>query len=156
VADAKRCDKPVSVIDPNGNQTDYTYDAAHGGVLTETGPAVNGVRPQTRYAYVQRQAWVKTSGGGYAQTGENVWLLASKSLCKTSAWTGTACAAGASDEVTTTYDYGPDSGPNNLLLRGVVDDTGTGRLNLRTCYAYDVQGNKISETKPLGTGATCP
>jgi hypothetical protein len=155
-ADAKRCDKPVSVIDPNGNQTDYTYDTAHGGVLTETGPAVNGVRPQTRYVYVQRQAWVKTSGGGYAQTGENVWLLASKSLCKTSAWTGSACAAGAADLVTTTYDYGSDSGPNNLLLRGVVEDSGTGRLNLRTCYAYDAQGNKISETKPLGTGATCP
>jgi YD repeat-containing protein len=157
VSDAKLCDKPISVIDPNGNETDYTYDPAHGGLLTETLPAQpNGVRPQTRYSYVQRQAWLKTSGGGYVGTGQYVWLLASKSLCKTSAWTGTACAAGSSDLVTTTYDYGPDSGPNNLLLRGVVEDSGTGTLNLRTCYTYDAQGNKLSETKPLGTAGSCP
>lgn len=158
-ADAKRCNKPIAQIDANGNQTDFTYDPAHGGVLTETGPAVNGVRPQTRYAYVQRQAWIKTGSGSYVATGQPVWLLASKSICKTSAATGNPawpCSAGAGDEVRTLYDYGPDSGPNNLLLRGVVDDA-TGEA-LRTCYSYDWRGNKVSETKPKGTTAlaTCP
>jgi hypothetical protein len=153
--DTKQCDKPTAIIDPNGNETDYTYDPAHGGILTETGPAVNGIRPQTRYSYVQRQAWVRSAGSGYVQTGP-VWLLVSKSTCKTgaAAASGVGCALGSSDEVITTYDYGPDSGPNNLLLRGAVQDAGG--LNLRTCYAYDAQGNKISETKPRGTGATCP
>jgi hypothetical protein len=125
-------------------------------VLTETLPSVNGIRPQTRYSYLQRQAWVKSAGGGYVQTGQPVWLLASKSICKTgaAATSGVGCALGSSDEVITTYDYGPDSGPNNLLLRGMVQDAG--RLNLRTCYGYDPRGNKISETKPRGAGATCP
>jgi hypothetical protein len=154
-ADAKRCDKPTAIIDPNGNEADYTYDPAHGGILTETGPAVNGIRPQTRYTYVQRQAWLKTSAGGYAQTGQPVWLLASKSICKAgaAASSGTGCALGSTDEVITTYDYGPDSGPTNLLLRGIVEDAGG--LNLRTCYGYDAQANKISETKPRGTIGAC-
>lgn len=158
-ADAKLCRSPTTQIDANGNQTDFTYDPAHGGVLTETGPAVGGVRPQTRYAYMQRQAWIKNSGGADVQTGYPVWLLASKSICKTSAATGNPaapCSAGAGDEVRTLYDYGPDSGPNNLLLRGVVDDA-VGEA-LRTCYSYDWRGNKVSETKPKGTTAlaTCP
>ncbi|MFZ4747835.1 MAG: hypothetical protein ACOYLK_13220 [Sphingomonas sp.] len=152
-SDAKLCDKPTATVDPRNNQTDYTYDPAHGGVLTETAPAVGGVRPQTRSTYVQRQAWLRTPGGGYAPTGEYVWLLASKSLCKTGAASGAGCALGSADEVRTTYEYGPDSGPNNLLLRGVVNDA-TG-IAARTCYGYDWQGNKISETKPLAGLGSC-
>ncbi len=159
LADAKLCDKPTAQIDPKGNQTDFSYDAAHGGVLAETGPAVNGIRPQTRYTYVQRSAWIKNSSGTYVSTGQPVWLLASKSFCKASAATGnpaSPCSAGTGDEVRTLYEYGLDSGPNNLVLRGMVDDaTGAGS---RTCYSYDWRGNRISETKPNGASAlgACP
>jgi len=144
------CDKPTKVTDPNGNVTDFTYDATHGGMLTKTEAAVNGTRPQTRYTYVQRNA---RDVNGTALT-PPVWVLASEEYCKTTAASGSGCAGGASDEVVTTYDYGPTTGPNNLLLRGtVVDPTG---LNLRTCYTYDQYGRKISETQPLGTGSSCP
>ncbi len=144
------CDKPTQVIDPNGNATDFTYNATHGGMLTKTEAAVNGIRPQTRYTYVQRYARDVT--GTALQP--PVWVLASEEYCKTTAASGSGCAGGAADEVVTTYDYGPTTGPNNLLLRGtVVDPTG---LNLRTCYTYDQYGRKISETQPLGTGSTCP
>ena len=119
-------------------------------MLTKTEAAVNGTRPQTRYTYVQRNA---RDVNGTALT-PPVWVLASEEYCKTTAASGSGCAGGASDEVVTTYDYGPTTGPNNLLLRGtVVDPTG---LNLRTCYTYDQYGRKISETQPLGTGSTCP
>lgn len=150
--DAKRCAKPLTQTDAKGNQTDFTYDGNHGGVLTETGPAVDGVRPQTRFTYIQRQAWVK-SGGGYAPTGQPVWLLATKSICRTGLASGAGCAI-AGDEVRTVYDYGPDSGPNNLLLRGVIEDA-TGAA-LRTCYGYDWMGNRISETKPKAGLTACP
>ena len=144
------CDKPTKVTDPNGNVTDFTYSATHGGMLTKTEAAVNGIRPQTRYTYVQRYA--RDVNGTALQP--PVWVLASEEYCKTTAASGSGCAGGASDEVVTTYDYGPTTGPNNLLLRGkVVDPTG---LNLRTCYTYDQYGRKISETQPLGTGSTCP
>ena len=149
------CNKPLSKTDYKGNQTSYTYDPAHGGVLTETGPAdAAGVHPVKRYAYAQRYAWIKTSAGGYAQATSPLWLLTSEKTCRTSATISGACSAGASDEVTTSYDYGPDSGPNTLLLRGKVV-TADG-ISLRTCYAYDVQGNKISETSPRAGLTVCP
>lgn len=156
----KICNKPEYVIDAKLNRTDYTFAAAHGGLLTETGPAVGGVRPQKRFAYAQRSAWIKNSTGGYSKTkdpsGNNVpvWVLTQESFCKTGAAnsTSTGCAI-AGDEVVTTYDYGPDAGPNNLLPRGIVTDAGG--LSLRTCYRYDAQGNKISETKPKANLTSC-
>ncbi|WP_343760389.1 hypothetical protein, partial [Parasphingorhabdus litoris] len=55
--------KPMSITDANGNTTSYTYSTETGQVLTATGPAVNGVSPQTRYTYAQRYAWIKNSSG---------------------------------------------------------------------------------------------
>jgi hypothetical protein len=147
------CNKPTSTTDARGKVTDYTYNATHGGVLTVTSPAdANGVRPQTRYTYVQRYAWIK-NGAGYAQAASPVWLLDSEEFCRTSAASGSSCAAGASDEVVTTYDYGPNSGPNNLWLRGkAVTADGT---TLRTCYQRDSYGRVIAETSPNANLSSC-
>jgi hypothetical protein len=67
---------------------------------------------------------------------------------------GSGCVT-SGDEVVTTYDYGPDSGPNNLHLRGVKEDA-LGSSPRLTCSAYDWMGNKISETKPRAGLAVCP
>jgi hypothetical protein len=142
----KICNKPIWRKDFKGNQTDFTYDPAHGGVVTETGPAVNGIRPQVRTEYAQKRAWVN-SGGGYGPE-SYIYLPSRKAFCATGAASGWGCALGASDEVVTTYDYGPDSGPNNLLLRS--ETTTAGGVTRRTCYGYDWQGNKISTTRPNG------
>jgi len=129
-------------------------------VLTETGPAVGGIRPQTRHSYAQRYAWVSNGAGGYVQAATPVWVRIATSTCRTSAATGNPAApcAAAGDEVLTAYDYGPDSGPNNLLLRGqMVTSTDNGVTTvLRTCYAYDALGRKISETRPNAGLASCP
>lgn len=147
------CNQPLWTKDANGNQTDYTYDSSHGGVLTVTAPAVNGVRPQTRSTYTQRYAWFKDASGAYVQAAEPIWLLESRSSCKTGAALGVGCAI-AGDEVLTTFEYGPDSGPNNLFLRGQVV-TADGQ-SLRTCYGNDKYGNRISETQPAAQLASCP
>lgn len=148
-ANWKTCNKPNWVRDANDNQTDYTYDPAHGGTLTETGPAVGGVRPQKRLTYAQRYAWVKNAWGSYVRAATPVWVLTQEAFCRTQ-----ASCAGTSDEVRTTYEYGPDSGPNNLFLRGkAVTSEG---VTLRTCYGYDAYGNKISETAPKAALAACP
>lgn len=149
----KLCDKPIWRRDPLGNQTDYTYDPAHGGVLTETGPAVGGVRPQVRYTYTQRNAMVKDAAGNFVAMQPPIWVLTQKSICKTGAASGNGCALGG-DEVRTLYDYGPTTGASNLLLRGVVEDSSG--IAARTCYLYDAVGNKIAESAPLGTGTSCP
>jgi len=151
-----KCNKPNWVKDYNGNETDYTYNTTTGQVLTVTGPAASGVRPQTRYSYEQLYAWVKNASGGYSQASSPISLLYQTSTCKTgaAAASGVGCAAGSSDEIITTYEYGPNSGPNNLWLRGkIVDAAG---LALQTCYAYDVYGNKISETSPRANLSVCP
>lgn len=148
------CSRPLSSTDARGSTTDFTYDPTHGGVLTETLPAgSNGIRPVKRYAYSQHYAWVKNSGGGYVQAASPIWMLDSEKLCRTSATVGNGCAAGSSDEVIVTYDYGPNSGPNNLWLRGKVV-TADG-VSLRTCYDYDKLGNKIWETTPRAAPGGC-
>ena len=143
------CNKPTATVDGRNSQTDYTYDGTHGGVLTETKPG--GVRPQTRYTYTQRYAWISNGAGGYQASGP-IWLRATESFCRTSAASGSGCAL-AGDEVVTTYDYGPNSGPNTLLLRGKVV-TADG-VSLRTCYGYDALGRKISETSANAGLGSC-
>jgi YD repeat-containing protein len=151
----KVCFKPTSITDARGQTTNFTYDPAHGGLLTKTDPPdANGVRPQTRYSYVQRYAWIKSSGGGYSHAASPVWLLASEKFCKTTAASGAGCAGGSSDEVVTTYDYGPDSGPNNLWLRGKIV-TANG-VSLRTCYRRDNYGQIIAQTSPNANLTSCP
>ena len=141
----KTCNKPIWRRDYKGNQTDYTYEP-HGGVRTETGPAVGGVQPQVRYEHALRRAWV-SDGAGYSPEAVSIYLPSRKAYCATSAASGWGCAL-AGDEVVTTYDYGPDSGPNNLALRS--ETVTAGGVSLKTCYSYDWQGNRISTTRPSG------
>ncbi|MDP9421338.1 MAG: hypothetical protein M3Q19_00635 [Pseudomonadota bacterium] len=161
-ASEKLCNKPITQVDGRGNQTDYTYGSAHGGVLTMTLPAgANGIRPQTRYEYSQRYALVKSSSGSFVQATTPIWVKTRERFCKTTAASGQTCAGGAADEVITDYDYGPTSGaPNNLLLRGVAvtayNDAAGQFQTRRTCYGYDANGRKISETQPMANLGVCP
>ncbi len=158
-----KCNKPNWTRDFMGYQTDYTYDTTygHGGLLTQTSPADSrGIRPQKRISYVQRSAWFKNASGAYV-AGSPIWLVDKESYCVSTAAaaSGVGCAGGAADEVVTQYDYGPNSGPNNLFLRGVAvtaaNESG-GITTHRTCYAYDVLGNKISETTANAGLTSCP
>jgi hypothetical protein len=159
-ASHRLCDKPSERTDPASNKTEFTYDPAHGGVLTKTLPGVQVggtgplIRPVVRYEYAQRYAWLRNGSGGYSPAATAIWLPLRERTCRTSATVNGACAGGTADETVTEYDYGPDSGPNNLLLRGVAV-TADG-VTLRTCYGYDAQGRKISETQPAAGLAVCP
>lgn len=125
------CNKPTWTKDGKGNQTDYTYDATHGGVLTVIAPAgPNGVRPQTRYSYA-------------AQGG--VTLLSTVSTCRT-----TASCAGTADETRTTVTYN-----SNLLPISQTVAAGDGSLSVTASQSYDAIGNAISVDGPLaGAGDT--
>ena len=148
------CGKPTTFTDFNNHTTSYTYDANHGGLLTETlPPDSRGIQPVKRYVYQQRSAQYLNSSGTYV-AGSPIWMLTEEHTCMNSSTSNNVCAGGANDEVVTTYDYGPNAGPNNLLLRGkVVTYAGQSR---RTCYGHDQFGNTISETEPQAGLTSCP
>lgn len=150
---ALKCNQPNYRIDGKGNQTDYTYHAQSGLVLTTTFPANDhGIRPQFRNTYEQKYAWYKNSSGASVRAITPVWLLTKISSCIKGAASGSGCAL-ANDEVVTTYDYGSNSGPNNLFLRG-SSVTSQGQTR-RTCFAYDNYGNRISGTSPKANLSSC-
>jgi hypothetical protein len=150
------CSKPSTIEDGNGHTTNISYSSVHGGILKRTLPAdPSGVRPETRYNYAQLYPWLK-SGAGYVRAATPVWMLVSEEFCRTSASDASGnCAAGASDEVVTTYEYeqGSASGGSNLRLLGTVV-TADGP-SLRSCISYDKWGRKISETAPKAGLASC-
>jgi hypothetical protein len=93
------------MTDARGFTTTWTYAPEHGGVLTETGPAVNGVTPQKRYSYVQRTA--RLADGSAA--GPPVWLLDQMWFCRNGnpAAGGAGCAQRSADEVVTSLRLRP-------------------------------------------------
>lgn len=152
------CNKPLTVTDANGGVTTYTYDGAHGGVLTKIPPVgANGIRPAEKYYYTQRYALVLNASGSFVQASSPIWVLAEVRSCATSSMdvaNGT-CAAGTADLIKKTFDYGASSGVgSNLLLKGVV--TEASGVSSRVCYSYDDWGNAVSETKPNANLSACP
>jgi len=148
------CNKPISATDARFNTTGYTWDQTTGNLLTKTSPPdVNGVHPVVRYIYANRYAWISNGSGGYTQSSYPRSMLVETRTCTATATVGNSCAGGSADEVVTDYDYGPSSGPNNLLLKSKA--VSAGGVTLLECYRYDRLGNKTSVTKPNGTGQGC-
>ena len=154
-----KCAKPVRMIDPMGNVTDYTYNN-RGQVLTETGPAPapGEPRPIVRNEYTERAAYIHGPNGTVVAAGPPISLLTRSSRCIM-----TEGCEGGPDEVITEYDYGPvpASGAEyltNLTLRGIVVTAanGAGQLETRrTCYQYNYFGEKIAESTPRANLASC-
>lgn len=158
----KTCNKPIWTSDAKGVKTHYTYHAESGEVESITYPADRrGIAPQTRYTYEQKYATYYRDGESSLSRAESpVWLLTKEAYCRTSASTGNTpddTCTKAGDEVVTTYDYGSESEANNLQLRSITV-TADGKSR-KTCFAYDIYGNKIGETHPKGTALdsnSCP
>jgi YD repeat-containing protein len=152
---AVNCTKPVTMTDAKGGVTSYSYDTVHGGLLTEMQPApvAGGARPLKLRTYVQKYAYI-LNGGSLIAAGTPVWVPATETVCQTVAGSSTPICDGGALQTVTTYEYGADGTAHNLLLRGVAV-TADGQT-LRTCYSYDVNGRRISETKPAANLGVCP
>jgi RHS repeat-associated protein len=144
----KTCNKPLVYTDAKGNVTDYTYDPAHGGILTETFPASSSsaVRPQKRYTYGQFYASILNSSNALVTAATPIWLVSQISECRTGS--APACV-GTVDETRTTLAYGSPIAPNNLLLTSKTVASGDGSLSATTIWTYDEWGNKLTEDGPL-------
>ena len=152
------CSKPDWIRDERENQTDFTYDNTHGGVLTVTWPApvANGVRPQTRYTYDQFTA--RYYKAGTLTAAAPVWRLTRASTCQTLAGetpaTPTtpkipAACVGTADEVVTSYAYENSAMANNVRLVSTTTRAGDSSLSATTTYAYNARGDVISTDGPL-------
>jgi YD repeat-containing protein len=151
----KVCNKPLIVTDPQGATTVYSYDAAHGGIVSEMKPApTSGApRPLKLNSYIQKYAYVLTGGGGLAPAGAPIWVKASTTLCQTAAGSDTPTCDGGAPQTVMTFEFGADGTADNMLVHG-ISVTSDGQT-LRTCYRYDGQGNKISMTKPRAGLSSC-
>ncbi|BEV12100.1 RHS repeat-associated core domain-containing protein [Asticcacaulis sp. DW145] len=101
---SKWCRKPLTVTDPNGVVTTYTYRNSDGAVSTVSLPTINGITPQIRYSYDQLTPYAMASSGVLVPQ-EPIWMLTGTSSCMSSNWTGGVCGAGATDERKTVISY---------------------------------------------------
>lgn len=136
-ANERTCNQPTWTRDARGNQTDYTYDAAHGGVLTVTGPAdATGVRPLTTFTYASRSA-MQNPGFGPTPTPLAPMYVLTRRVDKID----------AGSSLITDYEY--DTGPANwfnLNVTAVVRDPAG--LNQRTAQRFDFFGNVLEVDGP--------
>jgi hypothetical protein len=148
----KTCNQANWISDAKGQRTYYTYHAESGQVATITSPPdKNGLSPVTRFSYEQKRAKFYNASGSKVE-GTPIWLKVSEKTCIKTATVGDVCAGGANDEVVTRFEYNHD----NLLLTGMtILATGTSTTPKRTCYQYDIYGNKIGETQPKANLASC-
>jgi len=156
------CNKPTSTTDANSNTTDYIYDSSHGGILTVTGPAVGGVRPQTSYTYDPKYAWYRNGPPGplwgaavwnsFNWTAANaraptpIYVLTQTSKCMTSSSCG-----GASQESLLSYSYvtGSSAVATNLLPASISSAAGDGSLTATVTTTFDSVGNIASVDGPI-------
>lgn len=150
----KTCNQPIWVKDRNGNKTSFTYHPESGQVATVTSPANRqGKIAQTRYTYKKEFANYYHRDGVKRKSDEGIWLKTTESHCANSNYTNDSCEG--NDEVVTTYEYNHDNLHMTAMIvraknhEGVIEEQ-------RTCYEYDIYGNRISETAPKGTGTSCP
>jgi RHS repeat-associated protein len=141
-ANAKTCNKPlwVTVAGPASGapsslpKTSYTYDPAHGGLLTETKPAPGSgpyaaIAPQTRYTYA--------AAGG-------VTRVATAKSCRT-----TASCAGTADETVVETTYNAKRVPSLMVTRAGNNATSFTATNTRVATTYSPQGDVESIDGPL-------
>jgi len=133
----KTCNQPNWTKDAKGNQTDYTYDSTHGGVLTVTLPAdQNGLRKRTYNTYTAFD-----TGNGF------IYRLTRSETCglNSSQLSVTACP-NTSDTLVTLTDYGTSTtAPKTYksFQPYTVTQThgGASPLSATTTYTYDNLGN---------------
>ncbi|PVM90312.1 RHS repeat domain-containing protein [Caulobacter endophyticus] len=142
------CNQPNWTKDALGRQTDYTYDANHGGVLTVTKPAptAGAARPQIRYSYTQTPTYGLNAAGAQVQIG-SVWALSGVSSCVT----GASCTGSANETKVTIAR----SSATNLQPASITRGSGDNTLQATTAYTYDSIGSLLTVDGPLaGTADT--
>ncbi|MCG7538708.1 hypothetical protein [Pseudoalteromonas sp. OF7H-1] len=146
--------KPSWIKDRNGNVTYYGYDCRNGKIAIVLKPEIDGVRAEQSYYYGQIKAHIVNENPPHLSLEQGIWVKQRESFCKTGNSGQFGCAK-TGDEVITMFEYSTQPKPDGLLVHGiVVSDTGNGEIR-RTCFDYDIYGNKTSEIKPKANLTRC-
>ncbi|GAM96817.1 wall associated protein [alpha proteobacterium U9-1i] len=143
----RTCNRPATTTDALGNVTTYTYDATHGGLLTETAPAPTSgsAQPQTRYAYAQHSAWYRTSSSSTRVAGPSIWLPTETSACST----GSSCVGAATElRSITSYEQGNSGLGSNLLPVTSTVRAGDNSIAATTTTTYNSVGDPLTTDGP--------
>lgn len=138
----KTCNKPSWTEDTKGKRTDYTYDAAHGGVRSVMGPApAAGVdRPRILYYYSQRKAKVKNQSGALIDA-DPIWRLATIRTCATAS----ICINSANERVVIqSYNALKNLAPSARTVR-----SGDSSVKEISWTYFDIYGNLTETDGPL-------
>lgn len=151
-----KCNKPNWLRDANSNETDYSYDPNHGGILSEMKPApsAGSARPLVLTSWTQIYGRVTAPGNSLVQSPYPIWRVATTTECQTVAGSSTAVCDASAPQTVTTFQYGASGTRFALLVKGRA--VTSGGVTLRTCYNYDIYGNRISETTPNAGLGVCP
>ncbi|WP_420606740.1 RHS repeat domain-containing protein [Novosphingopyxis sp.] len=147
----KICNKPTSVTDANGNTTNFTYNATHGGVSKIEAPAPNvgGARPTTTISYSAVQARYLTSASGWSNS-PTIYAFDYSRECRTA-----ATCTGSANERISDLNYLTSSTPNNALPANLSVKAGNNTLIQTTNLTYTSSGDVASIDGPLsGAGDT--
>lgn len=145
----KICNLATSIFDAKNNETRYDYHSPSGQVARVAPPAdQNGKVAQVRYDYQAHRSRYFDHAGNWVE-GDPIYMRVAERRCHDSNYASSDPSAGClgNDEVVTRYVY------NNWNLLLTSATTTFGGKSLRTCYQYDVYGNKVGETQPKGSSA---
>lgn len=144
------CNRPTSTTDAEGNTTNYSWNATHGG-LTQVqlpAPEPGDPRPTTVINYALKQARFKNASGTLVN-GDSMYVPTATYRCRTA-----ATCFGTANEVRSYISY-PTSGAHNLQTSQVNVLQGDHSLGLATKYTYSDLGDVETVDGPLtGTGDT--
>ncbi len=145
------CNKPAWTRDAKGNETDYTYDPTHGGVLTVTLPAdANSLRRKTFNTYTSFN-----TGDGliYRLTRSETCGLTATQLSSLTACPSATTEPPATPTSVTVTDYGtsttaPYTYKSFQPYSVTLTDKGLTPLVATTTYTYDVLGDVVAVDGP--------
>lgn len=148
----RTCNQPLTITDPRQNTWTFTYDAAHGGVVTMTEPQVQVdstgslIAPQTRYFYEQFNAGVRNSSGSIVQVAAPVWRQTRTERCPTST---NSCNGTASEvESVASYEQGGSGVRSNILPLTATTRAGNSSLSATVTTAWSDAGDPLSVDGP--------
>lgn len=155
VAFAFTCNQARWVSDAKGQKTYYVYHQQSGQIESITLPAnQSGLKATTHYEYKQYSVDSYYNRDGVQVAGTPIWLLDKQRTCANSTFNTQTKTCALNDIIETKYVYET----NNLKLIGVevTAKNALGALETqRTCYTYDIYGNKIGETLPNANLSSC-